>query len=96
MHNKWLTTDSWGTSEVLLTPTSTRGGPFGAKTLAVKSIDVDMGTLTVDLHESDLNDPNTIANEMPELAAEVASLNLPVKFDSIEDSNDNHGGHLIV
>jgi len=88
--------DSWGTSEVLLTPTSTRGGPFGAKTLAVKSIDVNMGTVTVDVHESNLSDPNTIANELPELAAEVASLNRPVKFDSIEDSSDNHGGHLIV
>ena len=55
-----------------------------------------MGTVTVAVYESNLSDPNTIANELPELAAEVASLNRPVKFDSIEDSNDNHGGHLIV
>lgn len=88
--------DSWGTSQVLLTPSSTRGGPHGAKTLTIKSIDVVMGTITVESFESNLNDPSTWENGLPELAAEVASLNRPVKFDSVEDENDMHGGHLIV
>ena len=88
--------DTWGTSEVLLTPSSSRGGPHGAKTLTIKSINALLGTITVAEIEANLNDPNTWENGLPELAAEVASLNRPVKFDSVEDENDMHGGHLIV
>lgn len=94
--------DSWGTSEVLLTPSSTRGHDW-PKTLTIKSIDVNMGTVTVAAQEADLNDPSTWENGLPELSAEVASLNRPVKFDSVEDGPVHptdlthlHGGHLIV
>lgn len=69
--------ERWGTTEVLLTPSSHRGNvngewSNGAKVLMVNSFDVTAGTVTVARSVHGLGDPSTWDNGPSELAAEVA------------------------
>uniref|UniRef100_A0A7S4V4Q2 Apple domain-containing protein n=1 Tax=Ditylum brightwellii TaxID=49249 RepID=A0A7S4V4Q2_9STRA len=65
------------------------------KILTLASVDVAEGTVTVNLSKSQIGDPFTLKLE-PMMAAEVASLNRPVKFTSVKDNSGAHGGHLII
>ena len=65
------------------------------KILTIGSVDVAEGTITVNLSKKQIGDPFTVKSE-PMMAAEVASLNRPVKFTSVKDNSGQHGGHLII
>jgi hypothetical protein len=65
------------------------------KILTLASVDVAEGTVTVNLSKSQIGDPFSVKSE-PMMAAEVASLNRPVKFTSVKDNSGAHGGHLII
>ncbi len=65
------------------------------KILTLGSVDVAEGTITVNLSKQQIGDPFTVKSE-PMMAAEVASLNRPVKFTSVKDKSGTHGGHLII